>query len=78
MRFAANCAGPAPGTRVLHESVHAGDVVDSCCITERGSGPACEVLGVISLDQAACALDLDGIADSTLTRLNLPYGLIAP
>ncbi len=73
MRFAAECAAPAPGTHVLHASTHAGDVVDACPVTGPGAAPACEILAVISLDQAVHTLELDGVAHSTLAPLSVPY-----
>jgi hypothetical protein len=74
LRFTANGAVPAPGTRVLHAGGHAGEVVDACAASA-GSGHACELLAVIGLDHADGALTLDGIADSSLTRLSLPYAI---
>ncbi|MEJ1964588.1 MAG: hypothetical protein WDO56_24780 [Gammaproteobacteria bacterium] len=72
MRFSANCAVPAPGTRVLHGGAHAGEVADAC-IAAPESGKSCELLAVISVDRAGDALDLDGIENSSLSRLGLPY-----
>jgi hypothetical protein len=72
MRFAADCTAPAPGTRVLHAGEHAGDVVDSC-VAGPEIGKMCELLAVVSLDRWTQALELDGIAGSSLTRLGLPY-----
>jgi len=72
MRFAANCAMPAPGTRVLQGGVHAGEVVDAC-IAAPQTGKSCELLAVISMDRAADGLELDGIENSSLSRLGLPY-----
>jgi folate-binding protein YgfZ len=74
LRFTANCAVPAPGTRVLHAGSHCGEVVDAC-VAEPESGHSCELLAVVSLDRALEPLTLDGIADSDLTRVSLPYGI---
>jgi tRNA-modifying protein YgfZ len=71
-RFSADCAVPPPGTRVLHAGEHAGEVVDAC-VPAQGTGKACELLAVVSLDRWHQPLELDGIADSSLTRLSLPY-----
>jgi len=65
-RFAAKCAAPTPGTRLLANGEHAGDVVYAAA-TESG----CELLAVVSLAQADAALTSeDGTA---LTKLELPY-----
>jgi tRNA-modifying protein YgfZ len=74
LRFAADCASPVPGTRIVHAGTHAGEVVDACAATA-GSGHDCELLAVISMDHMHGALELDGMADSALTRLTLPYAL---
>lgn len=67
-RFAANCAAPAPGTRIVSSDIHAGDVVDAAA-TDDG----CELLAVISLAQLEARLSVDGVEDSQLRRLTLPY-----
>lgn len=72
LRFTAACAAPSPGTRVVHEGEHAGEVVDACAGSP-DTGHGCELLAVVSLDRAPSALALDGIADSSLTPLGLPY-----
>jgi len=74
LRFAASCAAPAAGTRVLHAGAHAGEVVDACTGSPE-SGHGCELLAVISLDHANDALALDGIDNSSLTPLSLPYAI---
>ncbi len=74
MRFAADCAVPAPGTRVLHAGAHCGEVADAC-VASPESGSSCELLAVVSLDRAAESLELDGIASSSLRRLGLPYAI---
>lgn len=74
LRFTADCAVPPPGTRVLHAGAHCGEVVDAC-IGEVRALHACELLAVVSLDRAAESLELDGIRDSALTRVGLPYSL---
>lgn len=72
LRFAASCAVPTAGTRVLHAGAHCGEVVDAC-LAGAESGASCELLAVVSLDRATEPLTLDGIDNSTLTRLTLPY-----
>jgi folate-binding protein YgfZ len=67
-RYRAQCAPPAPGTRVLSAGQHAGDVVDSAA-----TGTGCELLAVVSLAQADEALRLDDAQQSQLQRLPLPY-----
>lgn len=74
MRFAADCAAPSPGTRVLCGDSHVGEVVDAC-IASAETGKACELLAVISLDRAEDELSLEGIPCSTLVRLGLPYAV---
>jgi folate-binding protein YgfZ len=68
-RFAANCSSPVPGTRLLNNGEHAGDVVYAAA-TEDG----CELLAVVSLAQADAALAIDGVS-GTLNKLSLPYAL---
>jgi folate-binding protein YgfZ len=74
LRFTADCAAPAPGTRVLQAGTHAGEVVDACAADPK-AGRGCELLAVISVDRMDGALTLDGVADSALTRLDLPYAI---
>jgi folate-binding Fe-S cluster repair protein YgfZ len=69
-KFAAACTAPAPGTRVVNGNAHAGEVVDAV-----STAPGCELLAVVNLDHATAALSLDGVPDSVLTRLTLPYSL---
>jgi hypothetical protein len=69
-KFSAACTAPAPGTRVVNGDAHAGEVVDAIA-----TAPGCELLAVINLDHAAAPLSLDGVPDSKLTRLALPYSL---
>ncbi|HYM34336.1 MAG TPA: hypothetical protein VET48_03015, partial [Steroidobacteraceae bacterium] len=64
-RFAANCSPPAPGTRVLSNNEHAGDVVYAAA-TEQG----CELLAVVSLTHIDSTLTIDAHA---LSKLSLPY-----
>jgi tRNA-modifying protein YgfZ len=66
-RFALNGPPPAPGTRLLANKEHAGDVVYAAA-TESGS----ELLAVVSLAQAELALTLDQ-SRAVLERLPLPY-----
>jgi folate-binding protein YgfZ len=65
-RFAAACAPPIPGTRLLANGDHAGDVVYAAP-TDQG----CELLAVVSLAQAESVLMLAPAI--TLTKLSLPY-----
>jgi folate-binding protein YgfZ len=65
-RFAANCAPAPPGTRLISNGEHAGDVVYAAA-TEDG----CELLAVVSLAQADAALALEN--GTALTKLSLPY-----
>lgn len=67
-RYGAACTPPAPGTRLLHEGQHAGDVVDSA-VTDEG----CEILAVVALAQAEQALHLDTAQRAPLHKLTLPY-----
>jgi folate-binding protein YgfZ len=67
-RFRADCAPPAPGTRLVSGEQHAGDVVDAVA-TEGG----CELLAVVNLSQIDDAVALDTPERAPLTRLPLPY-----
>jgi folate-binding protein YgfZ len=67
LRFAAACAPPEPGTRILSGDSHAGDVVDAAQTSE-----GCELLAVVSLAQANSELKLLN-GDARLQRLELPY-----
>lgn len=69
-RFAAQGAAPAPGTRVLVGSQHAGDVVDA--VDTRSGSTGCELLAVVSLANADQQLTLEG-SEAKLQRLQLPY-----
>ena len=71
-RMAARCEPPTPGTRILTQAGHAGDVVMSVT-TEQG----CELLAVINLGQLRDALRLDGMAECGLTLQELPYTIDA-
>lgn len=68
-RFRCDGAAPEPGTRIVVDDQHAGDVVDSVAI-ERGA----ELLAVISLSHADAALRLD--AGAALEKLPLPYQVL--
>jgi folate-binding protein YgfZ len=70
LRFQADGAAPAPGTRVLVGDQHAGDVVDSVTTNDR-----CELLAVIGLSHAKAQLTLD-VSNAKLERLALPYSLL--
>ncbi len=72
LRFAFSEAPPAPGTRVVSDGNHAGDVVDAAA-TPEGS----ELLAVINLAQADATLEVDGLQGKLLQRLPLPYELKA-
>lgn len=65
-RFRSDAAAPAPGTRIVVDGQHAGDVADAVAI-DGGS----ELLAVISLSQADAALQLE--SGASLTKLPLPY-----
>ena len=67
-RYAANCTAPPPGTRLLLEGQHAGDVVDAIS-TDCG----CELLAVVNLTNADAALELETEERVRLERLSLPY-----
>jgi folate-binding protein YgfZ len=67
-RFRADCAPPAPGTRLVVGEQHAGDVVDAVA-TEGG----CELLAVVNLSQIDDAVALDTAERTPLARLPLPY-----
>lgn len=67
-RFRANCAAPAPATRIVADGVHAGDVVDAVATPE-----GCELLAVIALAHTNAALQLDGVASSSLARMEMGY-----
>lgn len=71
--FRAPCAAPAPGTLVTAGDQHAGDVVDAIA-----TASGCELLAVINLAQLDERLRLEGIDDSALERLPLPYDVGAP
>jgi folate-binding protein YgfZ len=67
-RFQANSSPPLPGTRVLANDAHAGDVVDAVA-TEQG----CELLAVIALGQLDQQLATEHAPQAVLERLELPY-----
>lgn len=69
-RFSAESAPPAPGTRVLSDGQHAGDVVDAAAV-----GDGCELLAVINLAQIDSTLELESAPGHQLTRLTLPYSV---
>ncbi|HEX7115405.1 MAG TPA: hypothetical protein VF193_09745 [Steroidobacter sp.] len=69
VRFKADCAPPAPGTRVLVGAQHAGDVVDAVA-----SEGGCELLAVVSLTHVSEPLTIDGTG-ALLERLPLPYSI---
>ncbi|HEU4654534.1 MAG TPA: hypothetical protein VFS47_11145 [Steroidobacteraceae bacterium] len=69
-RFSADCPPPTPGTRVLSEGQHAGDVVDAAA-----AGDGCELLAVINLAQLNSVLELESASDRPLTRLTVPYSV---
>lgn len=64
------CAAPMPGTRILAQNNHAGEVVMSAA-----SEAGCELLAVLNLGQLHETLQLDGIPGSTLTLRELPYAV---
>lgn len=61
--FAADGPPPEPGTRLLADETHAGEVVDAAATAE-----GCELLAVVSLAQSAMPLRLDG-GTTALRRL---------
>ena len=67
-RYSATCAPPAPGTRILEDDQHAGDVVDAIA-TEQG----CELLAVMQLAKKDGELRLEAGSAAALQRLDLPY-----
>ncbi|HWK74113.1 MAG TPA: hypothetical protein VNQ81_07570 [Povalibacter sp.] len=69
-RFRASCPAPSPGTRVVVDGAHAGDVVDAVATPD-----GCELLAVISLAQLNSPLALADVPSSSLTRLELPYAV---
>jgi folate-binding protein YgfZ len=69
-RFQCASAPPAPGTRVLADEQHAGDVVDAAA-----TAGGCEVLAVINLAQADAGLELESNRGVALEKLPLPYAL---
>jgi tRNA-modifying protein YgfZ len=69
-RFQCGSPPPAPGTRVLADEQHAGDVVDAAA-TDAG----CELLAVISLAQQDAGLELESIRGARLQKLPLPYSV---
>lgn len=73
LRFAANCAPPPPGTRVLEGDAPAGEVVDAAA-TPAG----CELLAVVSLAQKDAALTLASPHVTALASLPLPYAITEP
>ena len=70
LRYRADCAAPVPGTRIVSGDHPAGEVVDS---VDHATG--CELLAVMSLDQANQPLRLDGVEHASLQALTLPYDL---
>jgi folate-binding protein YgfZ len=68
LRYAFTGSPPVPGTRIVSEGNHAGDVVDSAA-APGGS----ELLAVINLAQSDSTLEIDGEAGNALQRLPLPY-----
>ena len=70
--FRLQAAGPAPrpGTRILNQDRHAGDVVDAIA-TESG----CELLAVLNLSAQDAPLTFADTPSATLTKLPLPYSI---
>jgi tRNA-modifying protein YgfZ len=69
-RFSALCAPPHPGSRLLADGAHAGDVVMSA-VTESG----CELLAVTHLSHRGQTLTLETSPGVTVRELELPYAL---
>jgi folate-binding protein YgfZ len=68
-RYIAPCPPPAPATRIVSGTQHAGDVVDAAATAE-----GCELLAVVSLANANDALALEA-SGAPLTPSPLPYAL---
>ena len=66
--FRADCPAPIPGTRVLSNGQHAGDVVDAAA-----TASGCELLAVINLAQREAALTLE--SGVPLLSMPLPYAI---
>lgn len=64
---------PAPGTRILHEGAHAGDVVASAV----GDGNT-ELLAVLNLANVHQTLILDDASQASLQLATLPYEVPMP
>lgn len=73
LRFAADCAPPPPGTRVLEGDATAGEVVDA-----EATATGCELLAVVSLAQKDAPLKVAAPFDAPLQALPLPYAITEP
>jgi tRNA-modifying protein YgfZ len=69
-RFSASCASPPPGSRLVSNGTHAGEVVLSAT-TPSG----CELLGVVHLSHHGHTLQLETQPDVALHGLELPYAV---
>lgn len=67
-RFRCACPAPLPGTRVLADDQHAGEVVDAAPV-----GDGCELLAVINLAQKDQPLELESNRGAPLAAQALPY-----
>ena len=67
-RFAVESSPPPPGTRVLANGAHAGDVADAVATSE-----GCELLAVLALSQLDQQLVTEHAPNAELRRLELPY-----
>lgn len=68
-RFAVESSPPAPGTRVLANGEHAGEVVYAA-----GTAHGCELLAVVSLAHADSPLTIEHSL-AALSKLTLPYSI---
>jgi folate-binding protein YgfZ len=68
-RFRADSAPPEPGTRIVANDQHAGDVVDAVATSS-----GCELLAVVALAQAEAELEIDSTR-AKLERLGIPYSV---
>ena len=70
LRFRSAGPAPRPGTRLLNDGSHAGDVVDA-----EQTSDGCELLAVVSLTHRDARLELDGAPGASLEEISLPYAV---
>lgn len=73
LRFSADVAAPPPGTRLVTDNQHAGDVVEAVDVAQ-----GCELLAVVNLAKVDAALEIESAPGRVLQRLDLPYEPLAP